>query len=274
MSIINMLIQLLEPLFRDVWMSRILVTIGIVVLFDVASGRFSFKARTQQQQSSSPQALSDIGIKNEQKDDDRKTTSTQSTPAVLTSSNLETTGVSTTAHEVSNDSKNSVVEMTGIDSLKIIPDKDEPKAPLYDRRDASGARSSSATTIAAMTASTTTKSIASGATHQEQQSRPKIVATSNRHPGMGDFAYWYDVETSLYRIYTLTRKDGVQVIPPYIPSSSRGNVNIFLHVTNNTNHTINVFWVDYKGNHVPKGKISPNHVWTQTTYIDHRKCFV
>ena len=98
---------------------------------------------------------------------------------------------------------------------------------------------------------------------------PPIRATTNKHPGMEGFAHWCDVEASLYRIYTLTRKDGAQVVPPYIPHSYRGNTSISLSVTNNTSHTIQVFWVDYKGAHVPKGTVKPGHTWTQSTWIDH-----
>jgi hypothetical protein len=104
------------------------------------------------------------------------------------------------------------------------------------------------------------------------KSSPRILATSSQHPGMSGFFHWYEVETSLYRIYTLTRKDGQQVVPPYIPHSYRGTLNLFLHVTNSTNHLINVYWVDYKGAHIIKGTIKPNQVWTQSTWIDHRKC--
>jgi hypothetical protein len=32
---------------------------------------------------------------------------------------------------------------------------------------------------------------------------------------------------------------------------------------------LKVFWVDYKGKQTLKGSIRPNHVWTQTTWIDH-----
>ena len=98
---------------------------------------------------------------------------------------------------------------------------------------------------------------------------PPIKATTNTHPGMESFSYWYEVETSLFRIYTLGRKDDVQVVPPYVPHSYRGNVGIFLHVTNHTNIPIKVSWVDYKGNHIFKGHLKPDHVWTQSTYIDH-----
>lgn len=96
-----------------------------------------------------------------------------------------------------------------------------------------------------------------------------IKATTNAHPGMAAFSYWYEVETSLFRIYTLGRRDDVEVVPPYVPHSYRGNVGVFLHVTNHTNIPIKVFWVDYKGKHMFKGNLKPDHVWTQTTYIDH-----
>jgi hypothetical protein len=99
---------------------------------------------------------------------------------------------------------------------------------------------------------------------------PIIKALSNAHPGMKGFCYWYEVETSLFRIYTLGRKDGVEVVPPYVPHSYRGNVAVALDVTNHTQTTLNVFWVDYKGKHVlKKSKLKPNRTWTQTTWIDH-----
>jgi hypothetical protein len=98
---------------------------------------------------------------------------------------------------------------------------------------------------------------------------PSIAAKTNHHPGMQGFGYWYETETSLYRIYTLGRHDGVQVAPPYIPHSYRGKVPINLHVTNQTNSVLNVYWVDYKGKHILKGTMRPNHAWTQLTWIDH-----
>lgn len=257
----------LEHLLRDVWMSRILVTIGIVVLVDIiAAGRFPFKTRTQQQQQQqpSPPPILDGGIKDEQKNEDMKS-ATGSSTSVLLSSEPET---EVCADGASNDSE-SIVEMTNNDVSEMLPE-DVAEAPLDDSRGVNDNRSSAPAADA--TATTTVSQSVSGRTGHGR--RPRIVATSNGHPGMADFAYWYDVETSLYRIYTLTRKDGVQVVPPYIPNSRRGNVSIFLHVTNGTNHTINVYWVDYKGKHILKGKMNPNHVWTQKTYIDHRECSI
>jgi hypothetical protein len=86
---------------------------------------------------------------------------------------------------------------------------------------------------------------------------------------MQGFCHWCEVETSLYRIYELGRRDGVEVTPPYNPHSYRGKVPINLHVTNQTNTVLQVYWVDYKGKHVLKGTLKPNHLWTQQTWIDH-----
>jgi hypothetical protein len=97
---------------------------------------------------------------------------------------------------------------------------------------------------------------------------PPLKATSNEHPGMKGFNHWQEVETSLFRIYTLGRKDGVQVAPPYVPHSYRGTVPIFLHVTNTTNIPMKVFWVNFQGQVIFKGDLKPDHLWTQTTWID------
>ena len=97
---------------------------------------------------------------------------------------------------------------------------------------------------------------------------PAIKATSSDHPGMGHFNYWLDIECSLFRIYTLGRRDNVEVAPPYVPHSYRGTVPIFLHVTNTTNIHLKVYWIDYKGKAIAKVDLRPNCFWTQTTWID------
>jgi len=99
---------------------------------------------------------------------------------------------------------------------------------------------------------------------------PPIKATTNDFPGLAQFNYWYDIETSLFRIYTLGRTDDVPVVPPYVPHSYRGTVQVYVHITNSTSFPINVYWVDYSGKHIPKGKLHAfGGIWTQTTYIDH-----
>lgn len=64
------------------------------------------------------------------------------------------------------------------------------------------------------------------------------------HPGFQNFWRWYDVERSLFRILTATRKDGVideSTIAPYHPSSRRGNVPIQLYVTNDFDNDLFLF---------------------------------
>lgn len=99
--------------------------------------------------------------------------------------------------------------------------------------------------------------------------RSPIQATVDVHPGLDQFYHWYNVETSLYRIYELGRTDGVPVIPPFHPKSERGHVQVSLVVGNKYYSQINVFWVDYKGREVPKGRIMPGSTWYQQTWIGH-----
>jgi PUB domain len=108
----------------------------------------------------------------------------------------------------------------------------------------------------------------------ERPSPPPFQNTSDRHPGLTAFHYWWDVQTSLYRIYTLTRADPMgppSDPPPYNPSSRRGKTSVDLRVTNDTDTTIiNVYWINYTGGHELKGSIAPGgDIWTQSTWIDH-----
>jgi PUB domain/VHL beta domain len=106
-----------------------------------------------------------------------------------------------------------------------------------------------------------------------ENNRPQFLRADDSHPGLQAFWHWCDVETSLFRIYTITRRDGVideTTIAPYNPSSRRGTVPINLIVTNDLDEVIKVYWIDYKGKHISKGSISPSGgVWTQMTWIDH-----
>lgn len=99
--------------------------------------------------------------------------------------------------------------------------------------------------------------------------RPVFRNQSKEHPGLEGFWHWCDVECSLFRIYSLGRKDGTAVHPPFIPRSRRGQVKISLRVQNRTEHVIHVYWVDYKGREESKGKINPFQHWTQITWIEH-----
>jgi hypothetical protein len=59
-----------------------------------------------------------------------------------------------------------------------------------------------------------------------QHMPPPMKATTNQHPGMKEFCHWCDVECSLFRTYTLGRNDDVEVVPPYVPHSYRGKVRL------------------------------------------------
>lgn len=98
---------------------------------------------------------------------------------------------------------------------------------------------------------------------------PPMKATDGQHPGLGGFSRWYNVEASLYRIYTVGRTDGEEVHPPFIPKSERGRVALKIRAHNNYRHTIACYWVDYKGKEVQKGKIKQGQTFHQTTWIGH-----
>jgi VHL beta domain/PUB domain len=116
----------------------------------------------------------------------------------------------------------------------------------------------------------------------QQHRRQRVAAAAdhrrqhqNATSPLNAFWHWWDVETSLFRIYTIPRIDGRMddetTIPPYNPSSKRGHVPILLHVTNDLpTTTVTVCWIDFLGKYVQKGTILPlGGTWRQTTWIDH-----
>ena len=117
--------------------------------------------------------------------------------------------------------------------------------------------------------STTTTSTTTTSTTTTEPPRPLLSAKSDKHQGLAQFHHWYNVETSLYRIYERGRTDGVPVIPPFLPKSERGNVPVSLIVGNKYREPILVYWVNYKGALVQKGKINMDSTWHQTTWIGH-----
>jgi hypothetical protein len=257
----------LEPLW-EVWTSRVLVTIAIVLLFDFLSS--STKQSTalghQRQQEHQPTPRTPQGGLEKERDHAHEESvaihlGSKFTP--LTASDPMTdSGIREAADGLSNDPK-------------IIAEEEKPPAGTPEEAAPEAAsENGAAANIRSSSPPSAVTTTTGGSLPSTSRLRlhTRISAASNQHPGMAGFAQWYEVETSLYRIYTLTRKDGAQVVPPYVPKAHRGNINIFLHVTNSTNRTINVFWVDYKGKHISKGKMPPNHVWVQTTWLDHREC--
>jgi hypothetical protein len=288
----------------SVWSSRIVVTIAIIVFYDLFSPERRRKRRKEleERQVLLLEQQKQI-LKKEQEEKEKKadgevlssqedaTDSTDQIPfqgtAYKLGKNAEGYSSSSTTDKILQDEDKESKDAVGseehrslqnrfLDRLekeqKSIVDVDVTTSTTLDGQ-ASGNDNGKENTKSDKSSSNEKKTKRPTPHTPQQQSkppRPRMKATNNAHPGMDEFAYWYDVETSLFRIYTQTRKDGVDVVPPYVPHSHRGNVSIYLDVTNMTNHTINVFWVDYKGKQVLKGTMKPNHTWTQTTFIDHR----
>jgi len=123
----------------------------------------------------------------------------------------------------------------------------------------------------------TTSNIISGSRIQPQ---PVATATSihrtqpikaihSEHPGLHGFTSWYEVEASLYRVYTIGKANGQEVAPSFIPRSERGHVPLKLEILNSMYRTVDVFWVDYKGKEILRGTIKNGSVFNQTTWIGH-----
>ena len=101
---------------------------------------------------------------------------------------------------------------------------------------------------------------------------PIELKSQANHPGLQGYYNWHATITSLYRIYAIPSHDKIryhQAILPMHPSSERGNVPLYVEVTNHTSQTISVYWIDYKGNEVYKGTIQTRGTWSQTTFIGH-----
>lgn len=99
-----------------------------------------------------------------------------------------------------------------------------------------------------------------------------------KHPGLQNYYNWHATIASLCRIYAIPsyenndsdRETHHQAILPMHPSSERGNVSVYVDVTNRSSHQVDVYWVDYKGNEVHKGSMSSHGGrWTQTTFVGH-----
>lgn len=111
---------------------------------------------------------------------------------------------------------------------------------------------------------------------QEQSPPPPLQLHSQAtHPGLSAYYNWHATITSLYRIYAIPTTDIVTntfhpAILPMQPSSERGNIAVNITVSNQTRYeSIQVYWIDYRGNEVYKGNVPRGGSWVQTTYIGH-----
>ena len=110
---------------------------------------------------------------------------------------------------------------------------------------------------------------------QPQQPPPLKLHSQAKHPGLSAYYNWHATITSLYRIYAIPSRDIITntfnpAVLPMHPSSERGNVAINITVANQTSYeSIQVYWIDYKGNEIHKGNLTRGGSWNQTTYIGH-----
>ncbi|VEU35665.1 unnamed protein product [Pseudo-nitzschia multistriata] len=245
----------------NLWIGRILVTIAIVVLWDSYVSILERKQKYEQQPQKKQQRY-------------RGTPGPRNTDGQL---NEDVSVLETPRKEASD---RSVPKTTMHDQENESVDASNVSTPVpasYSSTESEKRLESPTATAAAATSVSAAKTTEKKSTSEKAaivartQAVRKMKGTSNEHPGMEGFSNWYEVETSLFRIYTLAPRDpSVVTIPPYVPHSRRGDVSIELEVTNHTNYNIHVFWVDYHGNLVRKGNIPRNRgVWKQSTYIDH-----
>jgi len=139
--------------------------------------------------------------------------------------------------------------------------------------DATNSTNSSSEQDSASSPSTET----TGTQIQQQPTPPpplKLHSQAN-HPGLSAYYNWHATITSLYRIYAIPNRDIFTntfnpAILPMHPSSERGNIAVNITVANQTRYeSIQVYWIDYKGNEIYKGNISRGGSWVQTTFIGH-----
>ncbi len=273
-----------------VWMLRILVSLVIVItwelywnppLFHSKVGEVPEAKLTKQQHQQQQEETTTSARKPEQ--------TIESIEPVVSTENLTNENI-----DQSNLEEEHEKTMTCLDERKLqststtkpkaavatnkkieIDHEKTPDTPPNDSSTPSPTLNASASIASTSTTTTAAAAAVTGVTAINAAATTTTTPTAAvwEEPGLDGFHRWYETETSLYRIYTLAKRDGT-AIPPYHPSSQRGRVEVELHVTNRTPNEIHVFWVDYQGKHIPKGRISKNSgVWTQTTWIDHRESF-
>ncbi len=109
---------------------------------------------------------------------------------------------------------------------------------------------------------------ASNLVRELPRDKPALKAKAE-HPGLQDFHNWMGATSDIYRMYQIaTRSDEAAI--PLIPRSERGHIPLRMMIQNDTGMSIDVFWVDFKGNEQLKGNMGP-HVGNVniTTWIGH-----
>mmetsp|Transcript_14126 Transcript_14126/g.21184 ORF Transcript_14126/g.21184 Transcript_14126/m.21184 type:complete len:498 (+) Transcript_14126:110-1603(+) len=113
---------------------------------------------------------------------------------------------------------------------------------------------------------------------QQQQRQDEIrkqpLQSQPDHPGLHAFHQWMGAISDIYRMYSIGKVDEDESTVPLLPRSERGHVPLHMKVQNRTVTDIDVFWIDFKGNEVPKGSMKKfNGNINITTWIGHPWAF-
>jgi hypothetical protein len=108
--------------------------------------------------------------------------------------------------------------------------------------------------------------------HNENRKQP--LQSQMDHPGLHAFHQWMGAISGIYRMYSIGKVDEDESTIPLLPRSERGHVPLQMKVENQTATDIDVFWIDFKGNEVPKGSMKKiNGNINITTWIGHPWAF-
>ena len=90
---------------------------------------------------------------------------------------------------------------------------------------------------------------------RQNENRKQPLQSQPDHPGLHAFHQWMGAISDIYRMYSIGKVDEDESTIPLLPRSERGHVPLQMKVENRTVTDINVFWIDFKGNEVPKGSM-------------------
>lgn len=109
------------------------------------------------------------------------------------------------------------------------------------------------------------------------ETRRPAMRSKRSHPGLTEFHNWMDAIASIYRMYSIGKvHESEDPVIPLLPRSERGHVSLNMVIENRTSVDIDVFWIDYKGKEIKKGRLSAfseNVDITITTWIGHPWAF-
>jgi len=97
------------------------------------------------------------------------------------------------------------------------------------------------------------------------------MKSSTQHPGLQGFHIWMGAITDIYRMYSIGKINPSSIeVYPSTPQSERGRAPVEMQIQNWTSMSIEVFWIDFKGNEKKRGTLRPTHGSLQiTTWVGH-----